>query len=90
MSTNGSGQRGALRLAGAALTVLVLFLARIENQEPVKAVVAGWMDSPPHRVNILTRQYTRTGVGACRGETAVKAGHAAAPVYFTQVFLRER
>jgi uncharacterized protein YkwD len=55
-------------------------IARIESRDPATRVVAGWQKSPPHRANIMTADFTHTGVGACR------AGRA---VYFTQVFLRE-
>jgi uncharacterized protein YkwD len=75
-----------MRKAGRRFHAAGENIARIENLDPVKTVVAGWMNSPPHRENILTRKFTRTGVGACRGEAATKGRHVAAPVYFTQVF----
>ena len=37
------------------------------------------MTSPTHRDNILSREFTETGVGICRRD----AGY-----YFTQLFLR--
>ena len=45
------------------------------------AAVQGWVDSPGHRVNLLGRQYDRTGVGASFGKWR---GYKA--VYITQVF----
>ena len=75
-----------MRKAGRRFHAVAENIARIENLDPVKTVVAGWMNSPPHRANILTRKFTRTAVGACRGEVAAKGRHVSAPVYFTQVF----
>ena len=43
--------------------------------------VRGWMNSPGHRSNLLSRQYDRTGVGASFGTWR---GYQA--VYLTQVF----
>ena len=31
----------------------------------------GWMDSPPHRANMLAPEYTQTGVGCATGQPAV-------------------
>ena len=45
------------------------------------AEVKSWMDSPGHRVNLLNRQYDRTGVGVSFGKWR---GYNA--VYLTQVF----
>ena len=56
-------------------------LAYIEARDPAAKAVAGWMKSPSHRENILSRDFVMTGVGACR------AGRA---TYFTQLFLRPR
>lgn len=41
-------------------------------------VIKGWMDSPPHRKNILTPGFTEIGFGLARSEQGV--------VYYTQVF----
>jgi len=43
--------------------------------------VQGWMNSPGHRINLLGRQYDRTGIGASFGTWR---GYRA--VYLTQVF----
>jgi uncharacterized protein YkwD len=44
-----------------------------------QAVVAGWMDSPGHRANILDCDYTATGVGFGEGGTGYRT-------YWTQDF----
>ena len=46
------------------------------------ALMAGWMTSAPHRVNILSARYTETGVGMARS----KSGRT----YHAQVFARPR
>lgn len=47
--------------------------------QPVSASIAGWMNSPGHRKNILQSDYRETGIGIWRvGNT----------YYFTQLFLR--
>jgi len=45
-----------------------------------KEVVAGWMNSPGHRENILSRSYTQTGVGAAK--------KANGTLYWTQMFMK--
>ncbi len=53
-------------------------LARIENaDDPAKAAVDGWLDSPSHKENILRPEFTLTGMGVCGDGTTY---------YFTQVF----
>jgi uncharacterized protein YkwD len=53
----------------------------LNSPDPVKQAVDGWMNSPPHRANILKSSYTDTGVGVWyNGNKAL----------FTQVFLRGR
>lgn len=47
--------------------------------EPVPVAVEGWMQSPGHRQNILTANYTETGIGIWQQNNTY---------YFTQVFLR--
>ena len=54
-------------------------LAMMEGPDPAKRAVDGWMKSPGHRENMMSRRLTTTGVGACR------AGRA---MYFTQLFVR--
>lgn len=43
--------------------------------------VRGWMRSPPHRRNIITKNYTGTGVGIARSRDG--------NVYITQVFVEQ-
>lgn len=47
------------------------------------AIVRGWLDSPTHRANILSKDFARTGVGAV---SAVPREDAAAGATFTQIF----
>ena len=35
--------------------------------DPVRSAVRGWMQSPGHRRNILTRGFTHTGIGVAMG-----------------------
>jgi uncharacterized protein YkwD len=49
-----------------------------QGQETPKKVVAGWMDSPPHRGNILNSEYTEIGVAVAKS----KSGE----LYWVQVF----
>jgi uncharacterized protein YkwD len=51
----------------------------VNAREPLAAALRGWMKSRTHRDNILGPEYTETGVGICRRDTAF---------YFTQIFLR--
>jgi uncharacterized protein YkwD len=52
-----------------------------EGQETPKKVVETWMNSPPHRANILSDGYTEIGVGVAKG----KDGR----LYWCQVFGRQ-
>ena len=54
----------------------------LKNSDRTAAeAVRGWVNSPGHRMNLLGRQYDRTGVGASYGTWL---GYKA--VYLTQVF----
>lgn len=70
-----------VRAAGFCYRVVAENLAKNYNvPDPAATAVAGWMDSPGHRRNILTTEFRQTGIGVWRdGQT----------YYFTQVFLRE-
>jgi len=48
------------------------------NRETPRAVLEGWMNSPPHRENILKEEFTEIGVGVTKN----KAGER----YWVQVF----
>jgi uncharacterized YkwD family protein/spore coat assembly protein SafA len=60
------------------------FSAAAENiaygQKTPREVVAGWMNSPGHRANILSASYTQTGVGAAK--------KADGTLYWTQMFIK--
>ena len=42
-------------------------LVEMTGQATAQRIVQAWMNSPPHRTEILTRGYRRVGVGAARG-----------------------
>ncbi len=48
------------------------------NQQTPKDVLAGWMDSKPHRENILNKDFTEIGVAA--------VANANGEIYWCQVF----
>lgn len=66
--------------AGKRFVMIGENIARIDGRDPAARAGAGWLKSPSHRENTMSRGFTRTGVGACRSGRAV---------YVTQVFLRE-
>lgn len=47
--------------------------------EPEKKAIKTWMDSPPHRRNLLGQQWTESAIGVAQGEDG--------SYYFTQVFI---
>jgi uncharacterized protein YkwD len=47
---------------------------------PVQVAVEGWMDSPGHKKNVLTPEFTHSGVGIVRRSDGT--------FYFTQIFIR--
>jgi uncharacterized protein YkwD len=78
---NGETMRDRLKRGGKDYTAAGENIAYSEGRDPAKKAVAGWMKSPPHRENILSRDFTTTGVGVCRTGRAT---------YVTQLFLRPR
>ncbi len=48
--------------------------------DPVAAIVDGWVNSPGHRANLLHPHMRRTGVGIALDDGGV--------LYFTQLFLQ--
>lgn len=46
------------------------------NESSPRAMVAAWMASPPHRLNILSRAYEHIGIGVRRGSPAGGSGAA--------------
>ena len=53
-----------------------------EKGAPLEDAVKGWMDSPPHRDNILNRRFQETGLGIARNDKG--------ETYYTQVFATPR
>lgn len=53
------------------------------GQRSPKEVVKAWMDSPPHRQNILDPDFTHTGIGHVLGS------HSEYPVYWVQIFWKK-
>jgi len=53
-----------------------------EKGAPLEDAVKGWMDSPPHRANILNRRFREIGVGIARNDKG--------EIYYTQVFATPR
>jgi hypothetical protein len=79
--TDPSGRKPADRVSAAG----VRWLRVTENiamnagmEDPVEQALAGWMDSPGHRANILDPEVTHTGLGVAEGEDG--------RYLFTQVF----
>jgi uncharacterized protein YkwD len=52
------------------------------HMDPAWVAVRGWMESPPHRQNILDKDLTETGIGV--------AVDAKGRVYVTQLFVRRK
>jgi len=76
----GKSAADRVRAAGVAYSVVGenLFLSA-NAPNPINGSVKGWMKSKDHRINILTENYTQTGVGIWkRGRTYL----------FTQIFIR--
>ncbi len=80
--TGPSGSTVADRIQAAGLTFRRVGenLAMTANVDrPAEGLTADWMESPPHRKNILEGKYTQTGVGVWKEKDHY---------YFTQIFLR--
>lgn len=76
----GKSAADRVRAAGVSYQVVGenLFLSR-NAPDTLQVVVNGWMKSPEHRQNILTAEYSETGVGIWkRGQTYL----------VTQIFIR--
>ncbi len=50
--------------------------------DPVETVVQGWLDSPPHRANLLNPEFDRVGYGSARDASGAR--------YVVQVFAATR
>jgi uncharacterized protein YkwD len=77
---NGNEAVQRLQAAGLSFQVVGENLYRsVDEPDPVKDAVEGWMASPGHRENILRPIFTETGIGIRQvGNT----------YYFTQLFLQ--
>jgi uncharacterized protein YkwD len=50
-----------------------------EGEDPVGVAVEGWMESPPHRANVMNGAFRLTGIGAAADEDG--------NLFFTQLFV---
>lgn len=79
-SPEGAGPADRVRAAGIAYRALAENVARnLHMEEPVAAAVAGWIESRPHRKNLLNEEFTHTGIGVAVDDEG--------RVIFTQLFL---
>ena len=79
-SPTGGTLRERIRAAGYHYTAAGENLAKTVNARyPIERAVQGWLKSEGHRNNIMSTEFTMTGVGICHRETTY---------YFTQIFLR--
>ena len=79
-SPTGGTLRDRVRAAGYHWAAAGENLAKTVNARyPIERAVQGWLKSDGHRNNILSTEFTMTGVGICHRETVY---------YFTQIFLR--
>src|SRR5688572_12632139 len=68
-SPSGEGLADRLRASGHDVRAGAENLARNNAKNPVERAVQGWLKSTGHRDNMLSREFTMTGVGACvRGQ----------------------
>ena len=51
-----------------------------DMDDPVAAIVDGWLNSPGHRTNLMNSTFTHTGVGVALDDDGM--------IYFTQLFIR--
>jgi uncharacterized protein YkwD len=56
------------------------------NYGTARAIVNAWMNSPPHRANILSRDFRDIGIGFSSGTPS--SGHADGAIYTTDFGLR--
>jgi uncharacterized protein YkwD len=50
--------------------------------DPLAVIFKGWMESPPHRANILNKDFTEIGIGIARNDKG--------DIYYTQDFGKPR
>jgi uncharacterized protein YkwD len=81
VSPSGEGLSDRLRASGHDVRAAGENIAKNNAKNPVERAVQGWIKSSGHRENMVSRDFTMTGVGVCvRGTT----------YYFTQIFVRPR
>jgi uncharacterized protein YkwD len=81
VSPSGEGLSDRLRASGHDVRAAGENIARHNAKNPVERAVQGWIKSPGHRDNMMSRDFTMTGVGVCVRGTMY---------YFTQIFVRPR
>jgi uncharacterized protein YkwD len=75
----GGTLRERVRAAGIRYRAIGENLAQITTDaEPVERAITAWMKSEGHRANLVSPEFTTTGVGVCRPGRMY---------YFTQIFL---
>jgi uncharacterized protein YkwD len=57
-------------------------IAWSDTSLPAEKIMKGWMDSEPHRKNILNPDFTEIGIGVARNDQG--------ETYYTQVFATPR
>jgi len=60
-----SSTKALARRAGARVGEVIAWSSN--RRASARSIVRGWMGSPPHRANILRREYRLMGIGAARG-----------------------
>jgi len=79
-SPEGYSPGDRVRAAGIPFTAVAENIAKsTDMDDPVVAIVAGWMNSPGHRRNILEPHFRRTGLGAAIDGRGM--------IWITQLFL---
>ena len=81
VSPSGEGLLDRLRASGHDVSAAAENIAKNNAKNPVERAVQGWIKSPGHRDNMMSRDFTKTGVGVCVRGTMY---------YFTQIFVRPR
>ncbi len=80
-SPDGRSPGDRVRAGGVAFRIVAENIgASHDLQDPVSAIVDGWLHSPGHYENLIGSQFTHTGVGA--------ALNGDGTVYLTQLFVR--
>ena len=81
VTPSGEGLSDRLRASGHDARAAAENIAKNNAKNPVDRAMQGWLKSPGHRDNMMSRDFTMTGVGVCmRGTT----------YYITQIFVRPR